>query len=207
MTFEGIEGAGKTTHLDHLCRYLDERGFHYLLTREPGGTAFGEEIRGVLLHPSGAPRHPMGELLLYLADRVQHLDQVIRPALAQGIHVLCDRYHDATRAYQGFARGVAPELIERLATLLEILTPDLTVVFEVDVMLGLQRARKRNRRDGQEMQGRFEKEDPEFHRKVLEGYRALARQEPGRFRFVDTHGDFQEAQNQVRSVVESFLRN
>ena len=149
VTFEGIEGSGKTSHLEHLCRHLAEGGFRFVVTREPGGTAFGREIRQVLLDNSGALRQPVGELLLYLADRIQDLHEVIRPALERGLHVLCDRYHDATRAYQGFARGIPSALIDQLARQLEILTPDLTVVFEVDVPLGLQRARERNLRGGQ----------------------------------------------------------
>ncbi|MBI4456371.1 MAG: dTMP kinase [Acidobacteria bacterium] len=205
VTFEGIEGAGKTTHLEHLCHYLDPCGFRYIVTREPGGTAFGREIRNILLDPLGPPRHPLGELLLYLADRIQDLNEVIRPTLAKGIHVLCDRYHDATRAYQGFARGISLELIDRLAEQLDILTPDLTIIFEVDVMQGLDRARNRNQQDKQETEGRFEREDYEFHRKVLEGYRVLAGKEPSRFRFINTGGKFDEAQHQVRNIMKSFL--
>ena len=207
VTFEGIEGSGKTTHLEYLCRYLDERRFRYVVTREPGGTRFGGEIRAILLNPSGPPRGPVGELLLYLADRVQDLQEVIRPSLESGLHVLCDRYHDATRAYQGFARGIASRLIDRLAEELEILTPDLTVVFEVDVAEGLRRARARNAHQDQEMQGRFEKEDHAFHERVLQGYRALAGGEPQRFHFIHTGQDFQRAQNEVRRIVGTFLQN
>jgi dTMP kinase len=205
ITFEGIEGSGKTSHLRQLCCYLNQCGFRYTLTREPGGTAFGKEVRSVLLDLSGAPRHPYSELLLYLADRIQDLNEVICPALDQGIHVLCDRYHDATRAYQGFGRGISAELIDQLAEKLQILVPDLTIVFEVDVPLGLERARRRNLRDGQETQGRFEHEDVEFHQRVLQGYRLIAGKEPGRFQFIATNGDFETAQNHVREIVTSFL--
>lgn len=207
VTFEGTEGSGKSTHLEHLCRHLDGSSLRYVVTREPGGTAFGREIRAVLLNQASAPRHALGELLLYLADRVQNLQEIIRPSLERGIHVLCDRYHDATRAYQGFARGLAPELIDRLAEHLNILTPDLTLVFEVDILLGLERAHSRNRHHGQEGESRFEREDPEFHRRVQQGYRILAGQEPHRFRFVQTDGEFQQAQDRVRQIVEPFLRN
>jgi len=207
VTFEGIEGSGKTTHLQHLCRHLDQSGVSYVLTREPGGTAFGAEIRTILLDRSGAPRHPYGELLLYLADRIQDLQQVIRPALDKGLHVLCDRYHDATRAYQGAARGIPASLIDELSRRLEILAPDLTIVFELEVGDALERARKRNIKDGQEHQGRFEQEAFDFHKRVLQAYRDMASAEPQRFRLIDTSGDFQQAQGQVRQIVSSFLKS
>ncbi len=205
ITFEGIEGSGKTAHLRNLSCYLAECGFRHIVTREPGGTAFGQEIRAVLLNPSGASRHPYSELLLYLADRIQDLNEMIRPALDQGIHVLCDRYHDATRAYQGFARGIPSGLIDQLAEKLEILTPDLTLVFEVDISLGLERARRRNLQKGELTQGRFEQEDLDFHRRVQNGYRLIAEMEPKRFRFVNTSGEFDQAQEQVCQIVRSFL--
>ena len=205
ITFEGIEGSGKTSHLRRLSCYLAEIGVRHIVTREPGGTQFGQEIRAVLLDSSGASRHPYSELLLYLADRIQDLNEVIRPALERGIHVLCDRYHDATRAYQGFARGIPSGLIDTLAEKLQILTPDLTLVFEVDIPQGLERARRRNLQKGQETQGRFEKEDLDFHRRVQEGYRFIAELEPKRFRFVNTSGEFDQAQTQVREIVRSFL--
>jgi dTMP kinase len=205
ITFEGIEGSGKTAHLRQLSCYLNQCGVQYTLTREPGGTAFGKEVRNVLLDLSGAPRHPYSELLLYLADRIQDLHEVIGPALDRGIHVLCDRYHDATRAYQGFGRGIPAEVIDQLAEKLQILVPDMTIVFEVDVSLGLERARKRNLQDGQEKQGRFEHEDLDFHQRVLQGYRLIAGREPGRFRFVDTNGDFETAQSHVREIVKYVL--
>ncbi|HEY2931774.1 MAG TPA: dTMP kinase [Acidobacteriota bacterium] len=205
ITFEGIEGSGKTTHLQHLCLYLDELGLRYVLTREPGGTAFGAEIRSILLNPAGAPRHPYGELLLYLADRVQDLQEIIRPALEGGVHVLCDRYHDATRAYQGAARGIPASLIDQLSLQLEILTPDLTIVFELEVSAALERARRRNVNDGQEHQGRFEGEAVDFHERVRQAYRNMASREPQRFWFIDTGGDFKQAQARVRQIVSSFL--
>ena len=205
ITFEGIEGSGKTTHLERLCPYLAEREYRFVITREPGGTPFGREVRHILLDQDGAPRGPVPELLLYLADRVQDLHEVIRPALDQGVHVLCDRYHDATQAYQGFARGVSSGLIQRLARELDILTPDLTLIFEIDVAKGLERARNRNRKESRPEQDRFEQEDLRFHERVAEGYAALAAREPSRFRSIDTSRPFDEAQAEVRRMVEGFL--
>jgi dTMP kinase len=205
ITFEGIEGSGKTSHLERLGPYLAERGIHFVVTREPGGTPFGCEIRRILLDRAGAARQPTAELLLYLADRVQDLHEVIRPALDRGIHVLCDRYHDATQAYQGFARGVPQDLIDHLAEALQIVPPDLTLIFEVDVKTGLERARRRNRKQISQAEDRFDQEDAQFHGRVAEGYRVLAAREPHRFRRIETSGPFDQVQDEVRQLVGAFL--
>ncbi len=187
VTFEGTEGSGKTQQVELLCRLLKSRNIPFLRTLEPGGTDFGKELRQILLHSQGAPREPVAELLLYLADRYQHVRQVILPALDRGLLVLSDRYHDATLAYQGYARGVGIENADRIATLLKIPPPDLTVLIDVPVELGLNRARSRNLENADPL-GRFEAEDLDFHRRVREGYRMLADREPERFLLFDGQG-------------------
>jgi dTMP kinase len=189
ITFEGIEGSGKSLQIARAEAYLRARGVRCLVTREPGGTQFGVAVRQVLLRTGGAPREPMSELLLYLADRYQHLREVIEPALRDGIAVLSDRYHDATLAYQGAARGIARETIDRLASLLGLPEPRGTILLDLEPEIGLARARRRNASDaaaGEE--GRFEAEEITFHRAVREAYLALARRAPERIRIVPAGG-------------------
>jgi len=200
VTFEGIEGSGKSLQLRLLELELRRRGVRFVATREPGGTEFGMELRKVLLHRDGPQREPIAELLLYLADRYQHLKQRIEPALAGGCHVICDRYHHATLAYQGYARGIGFDLIDRLADLLALPMPDLTLVLDVDVKLGLERARARNA--GSEIWGRFEEEDLEFHCRVREGYRLLSEREPWRVLLVDASGSPEEIQAEILKILE-----
>ncbi len=188
MTFEGIEGSGKTLQLRLLDEELRRRGVPFLLTREPGGTPLGEEIRDILLRHDGIPREPMAELLLYLADRYQHLKQVVEPALAAGRHVFSDRYHDATLVYQGFARGIGWDVVARLAKVLELRRPDLTLVLDLPVAVGLGRARRREADEASQW-GRFEAESRAFHEKVREGYHLLAQREPERVLLVDATGE------------------
>lgn len=189
ITFEGIEGAGKSLQISRSAAYLEGKGVRCLVTREPGGTLFGRAVRQVLLGTGGAPREPMSELLLYLADRYQHLQEVVQPALARGITVLSDRYHDATLAYQGIARGLSLEKIDRLARLLQIPEPGGTVLLDLDPQTGLARARRRNEQDSAaSAEGRFEAEDLGFHQAVREAYLHLARRSPGRIRIVPAEG-------------------
>ena len=188
ITLEGIEGSGKTGQLHLLEKELKEREVRFLITQQPGGTPFGQEVRQVLLQREGAQREPTAELLMYLADRYQHLREVIEPALTQGLHVLCDRYHDATLAYQGHARGIGFAIIDRLAEILALRIPDLTLVLDVEVEVGLKRARERNQRENSETWGRFEAEDLDFHRKVREGYQLLAKRSPDRILLVEASG-------------------
>jgi dTMP kinase len=185
ITLEGTEGSGKSLQLRLLREEFQRRGMRALSTREPGGTPFGMEVREVLLHSRGADRVPLAELLLYLADRCQHLAEVVEPELARGGTVLCDRYHDATLAYQGYARGLGLEFIDRLAAMLRIRKPDLTLLFDLEVEMGLRRAQIRNADEACEEMGRFEAESLDFHRRVREGYLELARREPDRFVILD----------------------
>jgi len=180
ITLEGIEGSGKTVQLCLLEEELGKRDFRFIITQQPGGTPFGKEVRQILLHKDGAHREPMAELLLYLADRYQHLKEVIEPALIQGFHVICDRFHDATLAYQGHARGIGFTTVDQLAEILQVRQPDLTLVLDLEVELGLKRACERNQKENSERWGRFEEEDLEFHRRVREGYQLLARRDPDR---------------------------
>lgn len=202
ITFEGIEGCGKTLQLSLLEPELRRRPGEWVFTREPGGTEFGRELRGILLGKRSAQRAPVAELLLYMADRVQHLDEIVRPALARGAVVLSDRYLDATLAYQGHARGLGFALIDEMAAVLDLLTPDLTVVLDLDPELALSRARQRNRQEGAEALGRFEAEEIDFHRRVREGYRLLADRESHRFAVVDANGSPEEVASRVRTTLE-----
>ncbi|MBW2609664.1 MAG: dTMP kinase [Deltaproteobacteria bacterium] len=182
ITFEGIEGCGKTTQVKRLVKRLNSEGISLVTTLEPGGTRIGKSIRHILLDASNRDLSPLAELILYIADRAQHVEEVIKPALDQGKWVICDRFFDATLAYQGTARGQDMELIRILnnkAT--HGIRPDITFLLDCPVEMGLDRALKRNRDLSQEDQDRFERERLEFHREVRKGYLELARKEDKRF--------------------------
>ena len=185
ITFEGTEGTGKSTQLGLLADDLRARGVRVLVSREPGGTAFGRTLRALILDPASGTVAPWAELFLYLADRAQHAREVLEPALERGDWVLCDRFADATVAYQGHGRGLDPAFIREASTRAAGgLAPDLTLLLDIaDVAVGVARARRRQEADGTAgVADRFEQEDLGFHRRVLEGYRALAQAEPGRIR-------------------------
>jgi dTMP kinase len=182
VTFEGIEGSGKSTHLRLLAKALRTAGQTVVETREPGGTALGQALRDLLLAPSATPPEPLAELLLYCADRAQHVAQVIRPALAAGQIVLCDRFSDSTLAYQGYARGLDLDTVRALdAAARGGLEPDLTFLLDCPPDAGLARARARSGSSD-----RFEQEALAFHEKVQRGFHALAAATPARYRVVDT---------------------
>ncbi len=185
MTFEGIEGSGKTTLVAALAERLRARGVHPLLTREPGGTDLGRAVRGILLDPASGKMVPAAELLLFAADRAQHVAEVIRPALEAGRVVLCDRFSDATTAYQACGRGLPAEAVAAVDAIARGgLSPDLTVLMDIDPSIGLARARRRNlEADGRE--ARIDEETQEFFSRVRDGYLALARREPSRFLVLD----------------------
>lgn len=193
ITFEGVEGSGKSTQAAHLVAALREAGAATLLTKEPGGTAIGDRIRAILLDPESVGMDGLTELFLYAASRRQHVVEKIRPALDAGTVVVCDRYTDATLAYQGFGRTLDLEMlrqINRWAT--DGLLPDLTLIFDIPEEVGLGRARARNAEQNLEAEGRFEAEDLRFHRRIREGYLALAKGEPARFAVVDANGTVEE---------------
>ncbi len=209
ITLEGIEGAGKTTILPHLVAVLEDHGATCTLTREPGGTDFGRQVRAILLDPEHRGLDPHAELLLYVADRVQHVREVIRPALARGEVVLCDRYMDATIVYQGVARKLGRELILKLhALVLGDLSPDLTLLFDLPAEVGLARAWSDfDRGERSRRESRFEQEHLAFHEAVREGYLALARREPQRFHVIDANADPQTVARQARNALSRALES
>jgi len=185
ITFEGIEGCGKTTQIGLLTSFLKRLQRPFLLTREPGGTGVGDQIRRILLSSENVGIEPMAELYLYAAARVQHLRQVISPALREGKLVICDRFADATLAYQGYGRGMDLAWIEEIhARTMANVKPDLTFLLDLPVEEGLRRALKRMENHSVK-EDRFEKEALDFHRRVREGYLALARNEPRRIVVLD----------------------
>jgi len=198
ITFEGIEGSGKTGHQIAAAKALRERGVECLRAREPGGTAIGDAIRTVLLDPANTKMVPDVELLLYLASRRQHIDEVIKPALEEDVTVLCDRFEDSSLAYQGYARGLGVERVRRLSRAVGIeLKPDLTILFDLPVEEGLERAR------GRPLGGdtRFENERLEFHRRVREGYLNLAQEEPERIKVVDSGRRVETVRQEVLAMI------
>lgn len=203
ITFEGIEGSGKSTQIERLAQALRDLGLQPVVTREPGGTSLGVRLRSVLLQPAGLPMEPLTELLLYTADRAQHLAEVVLPSLETGKPVLCDRYLDATLAYQGFGRGLGTERIRELHRHLPLnALPDRTLLLDIEVGVGLERARRRNDEMALDAaEGRFERERLEFHRRVRDGYLELAAADPERIRVVDAGGNTDDVESRVRSAV------
>jgi dTMP kinase len=191
ITFEGIEGSGKSTQMRLLIPVLESKGYECVPTREPGATRIGEKIRAILLDANHTTLLPITELLLYEADRAQHVREVIEPALAANKVVVSDRFFDATTVYQGYARGYDLKLIEHMhGMVLGHLKPDLTIILDLPVELGLKRAWKRIRnQDAGPREDRFEQETLAFHEKVRKGYLTLATLEPERFRVIDASRD------------------
>lgn len=203
ITFEGIEGSGKSLQINRSRAHLRQKGLECLLTREPGGTDFGLALRKVLLDSDGCRREPWCELLLYLADRYQHLKEVIEPALKRGLVVLSDRYQDATRAYQGAARGIPQSEIEKLVQLLGIIEPDKTILLDLEPEEGLLRARSRNAADpSAAAEGRFEAEDIAFHKRVREAYLRLADQWPQRIYVIRASGPPDEVFSRISPLLD-----
>ena len=208
ITLEGVEGSGKSTQMTLLATALLKQGKNLIVTREPGGTLIGDQIRRILLDPESKNLAPTAELLLYAAARCQHVQEVILPALEKGNVILCDRYFDATTAYQGFARGLSRDI---LASLHKIATndlkPDTTLLFDCPAEIGLQRAR--GRQAAQPVlakEGRFENEALAFHKKVREGYLQLAKVESNRFHIFDGTKEKETLHREVLEYVQSRLR-
>ncbi len=205
ITLEGIEGSGKTEQIPHLSRYLNQRGISCQVTREPGGTAIGRQIRAILLDPQNDAIDPTTELLLYTADRVQHARTRILPWLQSGHTVICDRFFDATWVYQGMARGLDTQLIENLHRLvLNNLEPDVTFILDLPVETGLDRAWQalnQGRRDMRE--SRFETEAVSFHQRVRDGYLQLARKHPRRCCLIDASLPIPQVTHQLIQALAS----
>ena len=194
ITLEGIEGAGKSTLARVVGEYLESQGLSVLLTREPGGTALAERLRQIVLERGAEPVPALAETLVMFAARALHVENLIRPALARGTWVICDRFTDATRAYQGAGRGVDGELIEALARAVQgPLAPDCTLLLDLPVSAGLSRARARSGADSD----RFEAETIAFFERVRAGYLAVAQADPQRVSIIDAS----EPEAQVRAAV------
>jgi dTMP kinase len=203
ITLEGIEGAGKSTVAKFAREWLEARGHDVTLTREPGGTPLAERVRQLVLDRQGEPITPATETLLMFAARGLHLENLIRPALARGAWVVCDRFTDATRAYQGAGRGVSREWIEQLAAEIQRgLKPDCTLLLDLPVTAGLERVR---RRSGATPTDRFEEEPAKFFERVREEYLQLARAEPARIRVIDASGNLESVQQQVGAALEALV--
>ena len=203
ITFEGVEGAGKTTQITRLVSDLKNRGHAVILTREPGGTLISEEIRKILLDSSHGCMTAEAELLLYAAARAQHVEELISPALAQGRTVISDRFGDATVAYQGHGRGLDLALIQRLNRIATAgLVPDLTFVLDLPVQIGLARVRRR-----QSTLDRVELEDISFHQRVRDGYLTIANREPQRMVVINTHRSARYAHEEIKTEVYKRLRD
>ena len=186
VTFEGIEGCGKTTQIRSLANRLGLLGTPHILTREPGGCSISDQVRTILLNADNSAMAPLTELLLYAASRAQHMTEVITPALSAGKVVLCDRFTDATAAYQGYGRGIDMSLVTQLNRLATgDIKPDLTVLLDCPVETGLGRAVARINSTSGDREERFELESLQFHQRVRNGYLRLAEEEPERFVVID----------------------
>ena len=209
ITFEGIEGAGKSTAIEFLVEYLQAHGYDPVTTREPGGSALGRRLRSLLLDVRTTGLCSRAELFLFLADRAQHVAEVISPALEAGQVVLCDRFTDSTLAYQGYGRGLDTEYLRGLnQAATGGLQPELTLLLDLPVRCGLERAGERNRATGIVIaEGRFDSESLDFHERVRRGYRALAEEEPERFAIIDASQPPEDVVLQCRSAIEAHLRS
>lgn len=207
ITFEGIEGSGKTTQIQRLAQQLRLRGYQVLQTREPGGCQIADQIRGILLHPDNSAMVSRAELLLYAAARAQHVEEIVQPARSAGEIVLCDRFTDATLAYQGDGRGLDRNLITQLNQLAAgNCRPDLTLLFDLPVAVGLGRALQRESDQQDSSEGRFERETLDFHERIKAGYLALAAAEPERFRIINADNRAEQISRQITAIVENFLQ-
>ncbi len=200
ITFEGVEGAGKTTNIAYIAEKIADAGHEILLTREPGGTTLGEAIRDILISKDLPEMHHDTELLLMFAARAEHLQRKIIPALAEGKWVLCDRFTDATYAYQGAGRGIDAKHIEILENLVQgSLRPDYTFLFDLDADVGIARAQSRGETD------RFEQQHIDFFNRVRTQYLKIAGSEPNRYRVVNAQYDLQTVQQQIDKLLSDIL--
>lgn len=202
ITLEGCEGSGKTTHSALLAQYLKKKGFNVLRTREPGGTSLAENIRKILLHPKSRIS-PLAELFLYEASRAQHMAEVIIPTIKAGKIVLCDRFADATLAYQGYGRGLDKQMIAQLNKIASFgIKPSLTIYLDIPAGVGLQKARKLKKGTD-----RLELEAVSFHNRVRKGYLALARKEPKRIKVVKIQRIIEETSKLIAREIDRALKS
>ncbi len=200
ITLEGIEGAGKSTLMAYIAEILSEAGNNVLQTREPGGTKTGEQIREILLDKKNVAVTNDTELLLMFAARAQHINEVITPALASGKVVICDRFTDASFAYQGAGRGIESSRIQTLEDWVQQgLKPKLTLLFDIDVEAGLRRASNRSETD------RFEQEEISFFERIRTCYLQRAENEPERFRIIDASQPFDNVKQQIQNILKEYL--
>jgi dTMP kinase len=206
ITFEGVEGSGKTTQIRRLKTYLARKGIPCMVTREPGGTRIGDQVRRILLNPDHKGLDPLAELFLYEAARAQHIKEFIKPLLKKKGVILCDRFADASVAYQGEGRRLGVTLVERLNQLAtDGLKPDVTFLLDCPTGVGLKRAIRRNEVLKQEKEGRFEKEKIQFHNRVRKGYLSLARKEPRRVKVIDTRKGEDMVFEEIRGIIEKII--
>jgi dTMP kinase len=209
ITFEGIDGSGKSTQLRLLGNFLRANGCDALLTREPGGTALGLRLRAALLDAMEEV-DPLTELLVFAADRAQHVRRMLRPALAAGRVVISDRYADATVAYQGAGRGFSPELISQIVQLAtEGLKPDLTLLFDLSIDESTSRTARRStgKNAGKVPRDRLDIEHADFHTRVRDAYLQIALKEPERVKLIDTSGPVERTQERVREIIVPYLQS
>ncbi|MCC7201372.1 MAG: dTMP kinase [Nitrospirae bacterium] len=205
ITFEGIEGCGKTSQAKLLIRYLEEKGHNVLMTREPGGTPISEAIREILLSTSFSNMTPHTEVLLYLASRAQHVSEVIRPSLEAGKIIICDRFSDSTFVYQCLVRGIDIRMIEAINSFAtEGVSPHITFVLDVDPAEGLRRARSRNQKNMRE-EDRMESESMDFHQRVREGYLKWAMEFPERIFVISSDREKEAVHREIAKLVDKVL--
>jgi dTMP kinase len=197
ITLEGVDGAGKTTHIEFIKNYLSDLNINYVMTREPGGTALGEKLRDILLHDE---MNPQTETMLMFAARNEHIDKVIRPNLINGAVVISDRFTDATYAYQAGGKGVKDEKIDILKKWVqEDLRPDLTFLFDLSVEVSIERLNKTRKLD------KFEREDKSFHKKIREKYLTLVEASPERFCVLNSEASIEKIQNQIKLKLDEVI--
>ena len=198
ITLEGIEGSGKSTNIKVINNYLNDKNINYINTREPGGSEVGDQLRNILLNTEKKLSNQT-ELLLMLADRVNHIETLIQPNLEKGITVISDRFMDSSYAYQGGGREMGLDTITNIIDGLNIIQPNLTLLFDLPVEMALERARKRSKLD------RFESEDYDFHQRIRETYLFLAEEDSERIKIIDASKDIEEVESQVRKILEQKL--
>ena len=197
ITLEGVDGAGKTTHIEFIKNYLSDLDINYVMTREPGGTGLGEKLRDILLHDE---MNPQTETMLMFAARNEHIDKVIRPNLMKGVVVISDRFTDATYAYQAGGKGVKDEKIDILKKWVqEDLRPDLTFLFDLSVEVSIERLNKTRKLD------KFEREDKSFHKKIREKYLTLVEAAPERFCVLNSEASIEKIQNQIKLKLDKVI--